>query len=226
VSAAAEHLSADDLSSPPSELDPSARTTNLIYYNEVDKAITCGVEETGLIRDPRSRGRRPLRYDAVGKTAIKCSGGRQSGQLRANRHHESLDIYGRVVARRTYGRKDVISTGHMRRRRTAVRGRRHTKRRLIRHGVHTPEFSFEHELAGVRRDEGARDRLPGAVDNDYYVWNALTTTTAGLYFVERMAVIRDSIRRRTVRGVGTPSHPGADRQSRAETRPFFQISSW
>ena len=29
-------------------------------------------------------------------------------------------------------------------------------------GVHTPEFSFEHELAGrTARDEGTRDRLSG-----------------------------------------------------------------
>src|SRR5918911_4506204 len=40
-------------------------------------------------------------------------------------------------------------------------------------GVHTPEFSFEHELELVRR--ATRDRAidyPVAVDNDYAIWSA------------------------------------------------------
>src|SRR4051812_13111105 len=40
-------------------------------------------------------------------------------------------------------------------------------------GVHTPEFSFEHELDGVQRatEERAID-YPVAVDNGYEVWSA------------------------------------------------------
>jgi hypothetical protein len=36
-------------------------------------------------------------------------------------------------------------------------------------GVHTPEFSFEHQIGRVR--------LPVAVDNDYAIWSAFDTTT-------------------------------------------------
>src|SRR4051812_2392954 len=40
-------------------------------------------------------------------------------------------------------------------------------------GVHTPEFSFEHDIDGVRQAVGTRDiAYPVAVDNDYAVWNA------------------------------------------------------
>ena len=40
-------------------------------------------------------------------------------------------------------------------------------------GVHTPEFSFEHELDGVQRatEERAID-YPVAVDNGYEIWSA------------------------------------------------------
>ena len=44
-------------------------------------------------------------------------------------------------------------------------------------GVHTPEFSFEHDVDLVRR--ATKDRAidyPIAVDNDYAIWNAFTTT--------------------------------------------------
>ena len=40
-------------------------------------------------------------------------------------------------------------------------------------GVHTPEFSFEHEIDGVRR--ATRERAidyPVVVDNDYAIWSA------------------------------------------------------
>jgi diadenosine tetraphosphatase ApaH/serine/threonine PP2A family protein phosphatase len=45
--------------------------------------------------------------------------------------------------------------------------------RLVVIGVHTPEFSFEHEIDGVRHatKERAID-YPVAVDNDYEIWRA------------------------------------------------------
>ena len=43
-------------------------------------------------------------------------------------------------------------------------------------GVHTPEFSFEHDIDGVRRatQERAID-YPVAVDNDYEIWGPSRT---------------------------------------------------
>ena len=60
-------------------------------------------------------------------------------------------------------------------------------------GVHTPEFSFEHDVDGVRRatQERAID-YPVAVDNDYGVWRAFSNHYwPALYFVDREGVIRD-----------------------------------
>src|SRR6478736_1440282 len=60
-------------------------------------------------------------------------------------------------------------------------------------GVHTPEFSFEHELERVRR--ATRERMidyPVALDNDYEIWNAFANHYwPALYFVDRDGVIRD-----------------------------------
>jgi thiol-disulfide isomerase/thioredoxin len=60
-------------------------------------------------------------------------------------------------------------------------------------GVHTPEFSFERELEGVR--QATRERAidyPVALDNDYEVWNAFDNHYwPALYFVDRDGVIRD-----------------------------------
>jgi thiol-disulfide isomerase/thioredoxin len=60
-------------------------------------------------------------------------------------------------------------------------------------GVHTPEFSFEHEIDGVRR--ATRERAidyPVAVDNDYAVWGAFENHFwPALYFVDAAGVIRD-----------------------------------
>jgi thiol-disulfide isomerase/thioredoxin len=64
---------------------------------------------------------------------------------------------------------------------------------LIVVGVHTPEFSFEHELDGVRlaTEERAID-YPVAADNDYTVWDAFDNHYwPALYFVDRDGVIRD-----------------------------------
>ena len=61
-------------------------------------------------------------------------------------------------------------------------------------GVHTPEFSFEHDVEGVRR--ATRERAidhPVAIDNDYAVWRAFANRYwPALYFVDREGVIRAS----------------------------------
>ena len=60
-------------------------------------------------------------------------------------------------------------------------------------GVHTPEFSFEHEIERVRRatEQRAID-YPVALDNDYAVWSAFDNHYwPALYFVDRDGVIRD-----------------------------------
>jgi thiol-disulfide isomerase/thioredoxin len=60
-------------------------------------------------------------------------------------------------------------------------------------GVHTPEFSFEHAIDGVRRatKERAIDYAV-AVDNDYEVWSAFANHAwPALYFVDTDGVIRD-----------------------------------
>jgi thiol-disulfide isomerase/thioredoxin len=60
-------------------------------------------------------------------------------------------------------------------------------------GVHTPEFSFEHEVDGVQRalEERAID-YPVAVDNDYEVWSAFSNHFwPALYFVDKEGLIRD-----------------------------------
>jgi thiol-disulfide isomerase/thioredoxin len=60
-------------------------------------------------------------------------------------------------------------------------------------GVHTPEFSFEHEIDGVRRATSERDiDYPVAVDNDYEIWSAFDNHYwPALYFVDADGVIRD-----------------------------------
>ena len=46
---------------------------------------------------------------------------------------------------------------------------------LITIGVHTPEFSFEHDLENVRRALKEMEvTYPIAVDNDYAVWTAFS----------------------------------------------------
>jgi thiol-disulfide isomerase/thioredoxin len=60
-------------------------------------------------------------------------------------------------------------------------------------GVHTPEFSFEHEIELVRRatKERAID-YPVAVDNDYKIWSAFANHYwPALYFVDADGIIRD-----------------------------------
>ena len=60
-------------------------------------------------------------------------------------------------------------------------------------GVHTPEFSFEHEIDRVRLATAERGiDYPVAADNDYAVWSAFDNHYwPALYFVDREGVIRD-----------------------------------
>jgi thiol-disulfide isomerase/thioredoxin len=58
---------------------------------------------------------------------------------------------------------------------------------LIILGVHTPEFSFERDLARVRRAVRAREiDYPVVVDNDHRIWNAFANNYwPALYFLDR-----------------------------------------
>ena len=60
-------------------------------------------------------------------------------------------------------------------------------------GVHTPEFSFEHEIDRIRLaiKERAID-YPVAVDNQYEVWSAFDNHYwPALHFVDAVGIIRD-----------------------------------
>ncbi|MCD6015131.1 MAG: redoxin protein [Solirubrobacterales bacterium] len=60
-------------------------------------------------------------------------------------------------------------------------------------GVHTPEFSFEHEIELVRAATKERGiGYPVAADNDYAVWTAFDNHYwPALYFVDGEGIIRD-----------------------------------
>jgi hypothetical protein len=60
-------------------------------------------------------------------------------------------------------------------------------------GIHTPEFSFEHDIAGVRRaTQERRIDYPVAVDNEYEIWRAFDNHFwPALYFVDADGGIRD-----------------------------------
>jgi thiol-disulfide isomerase/thioredoxin len=60
-------------------------------------------------------------------------------------------------------------------------------------GVHTPEFSFEHEIEDVRQATKARRiDYPVVIDNDYRIWSAFDNHYwPALYFVDRDGIIRD-----------------------------------
>jgi thiol-disulfide isomerase/thioredoxin len=60
-------------------------------------------------------------------------------------------------------------------------------------GVHTPEFSFEHEIDRVRQATKERDiDYPVAVDSDYAIWSAFANHYwPALYFVDADGIIRD-----------------------------------
>ncbi len=61
-------------------------------------------------------------------------------------------------------------------------------------GVHTPEFSFEHEIDRVRQATNERGiDYPVAVDNDYEIWRSFNNHYwPALYFVDTDGIIRDS----------------------------------
>jgi len=60
-------------------------------------------------------------------------------------------------------------------------------------GVHTPEFSFEHQTERIRLAIAAREiDYPVAIDNDYGVWSAFANHYwPALYFIGRDGMIRD-----------------------------------
>jgi thiol-disulfide isomerase/thioredoxin len=60
-------------------------------------------------------------------------------------------------------------------------------------GVHTPEFSFEHDVDRVRQATIERGiDYPVAIDNDYGVWSAFDNHYwPALYFADRDGVLRD-----------------------------------
>jgi thiol-disulfide isomerase/thioredoxin len=60
-------------------------------------------------------------------------------------------------------------------------------------GVHTPEFSFEHDIDLVRQATTQREiDYPVAVDNAYEVWSAFANRYwPALYFVDADGIIRD-----------------------------------
>ena len=64
---------------------------------------------------------------------------------------------------------------------------------LIVVGVHTPEFSFEHEIDRVRRAVQERGiDYPVALDNVYAIWSAFNNHYwPALYFIDSDGVIRD-----------------------------------
>jgi thiol-disulfide isomerase/thioredoxin len=63
---------------------------------------------------------------------------------------------------------------------------------LIVVGVHTPEFSFEHEIDRVRLAVQERGiDYPVALDNDYAIWSAFNNHSwPALYFIDSDGVIR------------------------------------
>ena len=65
---------------------------------------------------------------------------------------------------------------------------------LIVIGVHTPEFSFEHEIDRVRQATKERGiDYPVAVDSAYAVWSAFDNHYwPALYFIDADGIIRDS----------------------------------
>jgi thiol-disulfide isomerase/thioredoxin len=60
-------------------------------------------------------------------------------------------------------------------------------------GVHTPEFSFEHQIDRVRDAIKTREiEYPVAVDNDYAIWSVFDNHYwPALYFVDKEGIIRD-----------------------------------
>ncbi len=60
-------------------------------------------------------------------------------------------------------------------------------------GVHTPEFSFEHNIGNLRRAaQDMRVSYPIAIDNEYAVWNAFSKQllASAVLLVDAMGRIR------------------------------------
>jgi hypothetical protein len=60
-------------------------------------------------------------------------------------------------------------------------------------GVHTPEFSFEHAIDGVRTAMTVRGiDYPVALDDDYAIWSSFDNHYwPALYFLDREGIVRD-----------------------------------
>src|SRR5436309_3799395 len=60
-------------------------------------------------------------------------------------------------------------------------------------GLHTPEFSFEHEIDRVRQATNERGiDYAVALDNDYEIWSAFDNNAwPALYFVDTEGIVRD-----------------------------------
>jgi hypothetical protein len=71
--------------------------------------------------------------------------------------------------------------------------RAYTDDGLIVIGVHTPEFSFEHEIERIKPAVAARDiDYPVAVDSDYAIWSSFANHYwPALYFIGRDGMIHD-----------------------------------
>ena len=88
---------------------------------------------------------------------------------------------------------------------------------LVTIGVHTPEFSFEHDLENIRQAlRETRVEYPIAIDNDYAVWEAFANHYwPALYFIDaRRTDPASRVRRGRLRAVGE-RHPDAPGRSRA-----------
>ena len=79
-------------------------------------------------------------------------------------------------------------------------------------GVHTPEFSFEHDVDGVRRATAERDiDYPVAVDSDYAIWSAFDNHYwPALYFIDADGIIADGLEREPVAVEGLGVEAEAD----------------
>ncbi len=86
-------------------------------------------------------------------------------------------------------------------------------------GVHTPEFSFEHDLENVRRAaKDMRIEYPIAIDNDYAIWSAFNNHYwPALYRTLRLPVVQSW----TSRASMLPP-----RASRSIIGPFRVIGRW
>jgi thiol-disulfide isomerase/thioredoxin len=69
---------------------------------------------------------------------------------------------------------------------------RYGDRGLVVLGVHTPEFSFEHDIENVRRAVRAMEiNYPIAVDSDYAIWRAFENHYwPALYFIDAQGAMR------------------------------------